>query len=317
MYESDASCPLCQSASRYDFSGRDRMFDLYERHDYYRCKECKCVFKHPMPAPETIASYYPATYDIYEEDRRDTSPNQLKRGVLATKLGYTHLAEGAVQKLAGIIAGPFSKDNAPHFVPDGELLDIGCGNGRYLATMRAVGWRVQGVEFSENGVKACRKHDVPVHHGDLLSARFADGRFDVVTARHLIEHVPDPSAFIEEVARVLKPGGELLIETPSSASLGRALLSVNWFANEVPRHLILYNPENLTALMHAKGLTLQRLTLSTTPKIFLNSLDYALENKGKPSKRIRWRRMLARTYMLLARVAGRGDVIHATFTKTK
>lgn len=268
-----------------------------------------------MPDAGTIASYYPATYDIYEEDIRSTQPNRVKKAVLTTRLGYSHLAHGALDRIVSTLAAPFVSFNTPRFVPNGELLDVGCGNGRYLATMRALGWKVQGVEFSEDGINACHKHSVPVHHGDLLSAEFADERFSVISARHLIEHVPDPQVFIQEVSRLLKVGGQFVVETPSSASLGRALLSVNWFANEVPRHLILYNPDNLTSLMKAHGLALETLTLSTSPKIFLNSLDYALDNKGQPSKKVRWRRMLARAYMWLARRTGRGDVIHATFIK--
>jgi SAM-dependent methyltransferase len=131
----------------------------------------------------------------------------------------------------------------------------------------------------------------------------------------VIEHVPEPHAFVAELARVLKPGGQLVIETPNCEALGRSWFGSNWFANEVPRHLYLHSVASLAVLMQRAGLLADGLQLGTTPKIFLNSLDYVLGNRSRPSRKIRWRRTLARVYVWLARRSGRGDVIHANYRK--
>ena len=313
---SDAAlCPVCDATARYDFSGRDLMFDRYERHDYFRCPACGCVFHHPMPDMATIAGFYPPSYDIYDEDKRARPLTRIKRAVLGHRHGYRHLADGAADRLLARLAAPFVQLAPPPWTAGGRLLDVGCGNGRFLATMREMGWTVQGVEFSEDGVRACRKAGMPVHHGDLFSAGFADATFDVITVRHVIEHIPQPRPFMAELARILKPGGRLVIETPNSNALGRAWLSVNWFANEVPRHLFLYAPDNLALLTRQQGFEPLGVRLGTSPKIFLNSLDYIVHNRGRPSKKIRWRRAAARVYVWLAQRSGRGDVIHAEFRK--
>lgn len=310
-----ALCPVCGAATDYDFSGRDLMFGLHQRHDYHRCPGCETLFMHPMPAPDVIAGFYPPTYDIYEEDDRESAPGWWKRVVLQQRHGYRHLPTGPLASLLAPLAALFTETTAPTFVPDGRLLDVGCGNGRFLRTMRNLGWEVNGVEFSDDGVRVCRKAELPVHHGDLASAVFPDAHFDVITVRHVIEHIPEPQPFLSELARLLKPGGTLIMETPNSRALGRQWLSSNWFANEVPRHLFLYNPDALTLLAEQHGLQRQSLELSTSPKILLNSLDYILQNRGKPSKRIRSRRLLARLYVWLARRSGKGDVIHSRFVK--
>jgi len=290
------------------------MFDRHERHDYFSCTGCGLLFMNPMPDLATIASFYPANYDIYEDDDKPVEPGLWKSALLRRR-GYQHLTGGLLAALLSPFAGWAGETTTPDWVPGGALLDVGCGNGRFLRSMRALGWRVQGVEFSEDGVRVCRKAKLPVHHGDLVSAALPDDAFDVITVRHVIEHIAEPQLFFRELVRVLKPGGRLVMETPNSQALGRAWLSVNWFANEVPRHLYLYHPGNLSRLATAHGLACASMSLSTSPKILLNSLDYILENRGKPSKRIRWRRFLARLYVWTAQRSGRGDIVHATFIK--
>lgn len=181
--------------------------------------------------------------------------------------------------------------------------------------MRTLGWDVQGVELSENGVQACRMSNLPVHHGDLFSAGFSDQRFDLVTVRHVIEHVPEPCSFMSELARILRPGGRLVLETPSSKALGRLWFNTHWYHNDVPRHIFLFSPGNLERLGARFGLIKSCLIMETTPKSFLNSIDYLSRNSGKPSKRIAWRRFLARIYVWLAQRRGRGDTMQLTFIR--
>lgn len=310
-----APCPVCSTPAPYEFSGRDLMYDLHERYDYFLCPSCACVFQHPMPEMAKIATFYPDTYMVYDQDNRVRKLSPLRRALLARTRGYSHLNPGWPYRLAAALVAPFGELSTPAWEGGGKVLDVGCGNGRFLTTMRTLGWEVQGVEFSEAGVNAARMSGLSVHHGDLASAAFADGSFDLITARHVIEHIPEAQAFMAELARVLKPGGRLVIETPSSAALGRQWFNTHWYANDVPRHLFLYSPTNLERLGSSHGLRRSGLFMETTPKIFLNSLDYIIGNRGKPSKRIAWRRLLARIYVGMAQRRGRGDTMQMTFVK--
>jgi len=310
-----ASCPVCAVSATYEFSGRDLMYDLHDRYDYFLCPGCGCVFQQPMPDMAKISTFYPDTYMVYDQDNRVRRLSQLRRALLARMRGYEHLRPALPYRLFAAFLAPIRFISTPAWDGGGRLLDVGCGNGRFLSTMRTLGWEVEGVEFSEAGVAAARMSGLSIHHGDLASAAFPDASFNLVTARHVIEHIPDTHAFMAELARILKPGGRLVIETPSSAALGRQWFNTYWYANDVPRHLFLFSPTNLERLGRDHGLRKHGLFLETTPKIFLNSLDYIIGNRGKPSKRVAWRRLLAGIYVRMAQRCGRGDTMQMTFVK--
>lgn len=316
MNQQSTPCPVCNHASNYSFSSRDLMFNHFERFDYNMCQNCELIFQHPLPSPQEISSFYPNEYDIYEEGSRLKKISGLKIALLKNKFGYTHLETAFFHSLLAKCISIFSRNTFEiPYVENGIILDIGCGNGRFLHGMKQLGWQIKGVEFNAHAVSVCNKSGLNVHHGDLISANFDDASFDVINLSHVIEHVPDPKAIFYEISRILKPNGLFIVKTPNSKALGRALFNTNWFANEVPRHLYLFSQKNLSQIGNAYHLNPIKMMTSSTPKIILNSVDYVLNNRGKASKRVWWKRMLAKAYVLLAKYKKLGDEIHIVFKK--
>lgn len=316
MMPTENNCPICNHPSRFSFSSRDLMFDHYQRYDYNACTDCELIFQNPKPSSQDIAAFYPDEYDVYEEGSRLKKIPLLRKAKLAHYFGYNHLKTSTYHRLLARISFFVNKGEYEiPFVPNGSLLDIGCGNGRFLHGMQQLGWQVKGVEFNDHAVNTCRKSRLDVHHGDLFSAQFDDASFDVINLSHVIEHVPDPKALFIEMSRLLKPKGLLVLKTPNSKALGRALFDTKWFANEVPRHLYLFSQKNLATLGKLSQLQIIDTQTSSTPKIILNSVDYVINNRGKASKRIGWRRMLAKPYVWLAAFLKRGDEILMVFQK--
>ena len=291
------------------------MFQRFDRFDYQQCTSCDFIFQHPLPSPAQISAFYPNDYDVYEEGSRLKKISRFSKSILKKYYGYTHLKTSLLTDLLSSISRRSNSDYSIPFVADGCLLDVGCGNGRFLDGMKKLGWRVKGVEFNEHAVSVCRLSDLDVHHGDLLSAKFQEDSFDVINVSHVIEHVPDPVPLFAELAKILKPGGILIIKTPNSRALGRAWFSNNWFPNEVPRHIYLFSEKNLRAIGDACGLELEQIRTRTSVKIILNSIDYVTGNKHTPSKKVKWKRMLARLYSFTAQLKKQGDEIFAVFTK--
>jgi SAM-dependent methyltransferase len=101
-------------------------------------------------------------------------------------------------------------------MPPSSFLDAGCGTGNNLLHLgkRA---RAAGVDCSEQAVRFCKERGVVVARGSVLFLPFKDGAFDGVTSFDVIYHrwVTDDRAAVREMARVLQPGGLLLIRVPA------------------------------------------------------------------------------------------------------
>lgn len=115
----------------------------------------------------------------------------------------------------------------------GRVLDNGCGTGMlfdYVEDARLI----VGLDLSAGMLDKARKYGVNLVQGDSLSLPYRDGEFDLVLARSLVHHLPDPEAGIREMARVLRPGGQLVL-----ADTNYSVLSA------VPR-LLAYRRENFS-----------------------------------------------------------------------
>lgn len=237
---------------------RDRLFDAPGVWSHLRCPQDGLVWLSPRPVIEDIgkvyASYY--THDL-ESDRRSLLSflkGSVERTLLKTEFGYDSYPSRLSSLLMGRVLGllPMAKEIAGSSVmwltahPNGKLLDVGCGNGSFLAMMQKLGWNVSGVEPDANAAMIARERlGVPVTIGTLEDADFLDDSFDAVTAHHVIEHMHDPFGFLREVLRILKPDGKLVVTTPNIESWGHRLFRKSWRGLEPPRHLHIFSPKTL------------------------------------------------------------------------
>jgi methionine biosynthesis protein MetW len=113
----------------------------------------------------------------------------------------------------------------------GRVLDIGCGNGFFLAELdrrhdlRARGWELTGVDYSPAVLVEARQHPYAFERCNLEEGiPFPDASFDIVTASELIEHIYNPDHLLSEIHRILRPGGRAVLTTPNlQAWYNRAL----------------------------------------------------------------------------------------------
>jgi ubiquinone/menaquinone biosynthesis C-methylase UbiE len=101
---------------------------------------------------------------------------------------------------------------------DKTILDMGCGNGRYVLKFLEFSPHVQGIEFSDTAVQEYRRDAARpeiVEQGNIEKLTFEDNRFDVVLLNEVLEHVSDDGAAIREAWRVLKPDAWLVVFSPN------------------------------------------------------------------------------------------------------
>jgi SAM-dependent methyltransferase len=101
----------------------------------------------------------------------------------------------------------------------GRLLDVGCGEGRFLRAARERGWQAVGTEVSRWAVKTLRDEEgFRVHEGDLATLTDLDTAFDAVTIWHVLEHTRRPLATLAAARTRLRPGGVLAVAVPNAAA---------------------------------------------------------------------------------------------------
>lgn len=130
---------------------------------------------------------------------------------------------------------------------DIRILDVGCSNGVFVHIAGSLGMQAEGVDTSPQAVADGIKRGLKLHQGYLQDIAFQDESFDVVTMYEVIEHVAESADLIKECARILRPGGLLLIGTGNANSWTRFIRRGKWdFLNDHVGHVNFFSPRSLT-----------------------------------------------------------------------
>lgn len=217
-------------------------------------RKCACglAFLWPRPTEEMLEKIYSEEY--YKSwgvaGENDELPRQMKHLTFASRL---HAMEELIP------------------VP-GKVLDVGCATGYFLEVARSFGWEVAGVELSAYSAGlAAAKFGKRIFNGTLEQAAYAEATFDLVTLSDLIEHVPDPVAFLNEVRRILKPGGVVMIVTPDVQSLTERVMGGKWSHYKL-EHIYYFSPATITACLIKSGF----IPVRTEPAPKYLNLDYII-----------------------------------------
>ena len=178
--------------------------------------------------------------------------------------------------------------------PGLRILDVGCGGGSFLNVARRLGADVQGVELSGRAVEFARKNAIPVFEGTITD--YADseshGRFDVVTASHVIEHVPNPVETLAAMKQVLAEDGYIWLALPNADCFFGRRLRDRWSNADLPLHLMQFSKTSLTRAAEAAGLAV-RSVATLSEAVFVASsvrqlLRYKLKMPRRLTNKIRW-----------------------------
>ncbi len=210
-----------------------------------RCRTCTHQFCAPLP--ESLSDSY---RDVVDEEYLKHADSR-------------RLAAEAVLRVVG------------RNVAGRRLLDVGCATGDFLEAGRAAGFDVEGLELSTWSCAVARERGLVVHQKRLSElAESAPARYDVVSLIGVIEHFPDPRAEMANLAKLIRPGGVIVLWTGDVDSWLARLLGRRWWYWQ-GQHIQYFTERSLTTLARWAGfehLTTERYPFAATHATLSNSL---------------------------------------------
>jgi SAM-dependent methyltransferase len=198
----------------------------------------------PKPAPEKLPQYYESDDYISHSDGTNSFIERLYQIVKGITLR---------QKLKTI----------SRFHNKGLVLDIGCGTGDFLYHTQKGGYKVVGVEPNEKArTKAWNKlgFDVKIFEGlKEVYSEFDTKSFDVITLWHVLEHVPDYNEYLQQIGKLLKDDGLLIIAVPNFKSYDAQYYQNYWAAYDVPRHLWHFSEKSINSIVKKHNMKVRHI----------------------------------------------------------
>lgn len=265
------ACPACGSHERLGgplVCADHVTYLIDEPWTVHRCACCHSVSLDPRPDSVSLPRAYESYY-THAADEKPSATSGLGGMMWRAIQGYLNRRFGMVRHPAAtwgywlfLLLPPLRLKLdyygrhlfADRYPARGRLLDVGCGNGSFLARAHDMGWRTVGIDPDPAAVAFCRSHGLDVVEGNLAqSPSDWSSSFDIVTLRHCIEHVQRPDEYLRKARDLLKPGGEIWVAWPNTRSLGFAFFREAWAELHAPHHLCIPSPEQLEAMLKRTG----------------------------------------------------------------
>lgn len=237
-----SNCPICFSeqvkpsltAKDHTVSGKE--FAIWE------CEFCRAKFTQGVPSEEKIGAFYSSEDYISHSETRQGVVNRLY-----------HVVRNFTVKQKRRIVRKYSGRSK------GNILDVGCGTGAFLAEMRKEGWDIKGIEPDAGArTNAATLHGIiPSEPAELF--HLEKESYDVITLWHVLEHIHRLHDYLQQMKMLLKPGGLLIIAVPNHTSTDASHYKQDWAAYDVPRHLYHFSPESMHGLAKQYGFQMKKI----------------------------------------------------------
>jgi SAM-dependent methyltransferase len=230
-------CPACgaEAMRRWRFAtATDPQLAGRRRYELDRCDACGSAVTADAGDP-SAAIYEGGTYSA---ERRAFAPvlEPLRRLAERDRLRF----------IAGVPEG-------------GRVLELGAGDGRFVALLSSAGFEARGIEPSPSACAAAARIGADVVNASAETAAVEAGSEDAVVVWHALEHLRDPAAAVRRAREWLVPGGRLIVAVPDLASLQAAIGGDRWFHQDVPRHRTHFTRDGLVRLLERCELRVVRV----------------------------------------------------------
>jgi len=200
------------------------------------------------------------------------------------ELFYEEKAEWLLSPFSRWISAQVARERiklVKRLLGNGKILEVGPGSGELLMAAAKERFEVEAVECSRRlcshlrSISSCKIYD-----GMLEEVDFGSTKFDAVLSFHVIEHVPDPKTHLECTARIVNPGGYLILTTPNARSWDHRMFESRWTGYQLA-HLNLFSRDSMELCLKSAGWNV--LDISTKESAL--DLLYSIKTAIKPKKR--------------------------------
>ncbi len=256
-----SECPVCKGGQiNLAFSAKDNTVSN-KNFPIWKCNDCSLLFTQDVPGQDEIGTFYASENYISHSDTRKGVINSLyhtiRKHTLSTKLKLVKSETGLTR---------------------GNILDIGCGTGAFLNTMKTAGWGITGLEPDEN---ARAKANATYQLNAMPAAELFNlpaGSFNAITMWHVLEHVHQLHEYVNQLRHLLSEKGKIFIAVPNYTSYDAAHYKEHWAAYDVPRHLYHFSPQSMKALMNAHGLQVIKMKPMWFDSFYVSMLSEQYKN---------------------------------------
>lgn len=281
----NSACRICGTVGVHEtYEVREMMFGTREYFSYFQCSNCQCLQIREIP--DNLGRFYPSDYYSLslqpEPDVRNSAYRWLQKQVSRTALfdrGYklSSILRRFIE-LPSEIHDPFAGRSTGNVIQksgiknfSAQILDVGCGSySPWLTNLSRLGFK--------NLTGADPFIDSDHHYPNIKIYRRRideiDGKYDLITLHHSLEHMPGQLETFRAIKSLLKPGGVCLIRIPLVSSYVWEKYGVNWVELDAPRHLYLHSVKSIKLLGDLVDLDLMDTAYDSLPFEFYGSEQY-------------------------------------------
>ncbi|MGG9963652.1 class I SAM-dependent methyltransferase [Ferruginibacter sp. SUN106] len=255
------NCPVCSSQNiapaltAKDYTVSQKEFAVWH------CNACTARFTQDVPEQNAIGPYYQSDNYISHSDTKKGFVNTL----------YHAVRKRTLDKKKALIIGQVG-------MTKGEILDIGCGTGAFLNTMKTAGWGITGLEPDDTArKKAAELYSINPQSPEQLF-QLKPASYHAITMWHVLEHVHELHAYIKQLAELITPQGKIFIAVPNYTSKDADIYKEFWAAYDVPRHLYHFSPASMKVLLSTYNLKLTTIRPMWYDSFYVSMLSEQYKN---------------------------------------